>query len=1120
VANYRLYCLGRPILELDGKPVKLEMRKSLALLVYLRMAERDYSRESLSTLFWPEYDQQHALANLRRTLSSLNKSIRAELLDADREKISLKDHKKVWLDVEEFQKLLSTPKDHTHPQNQACSDCLRSLEEAIQLYRGDFLEGFNLGDCAEFDEWQFLQCESLRQEFAAVLQRVAEGYAAISNWERAIAYTRRWVALDRLNELAQRTLITLYDREGQRSAALKQYEELAHTLKDELGQLPEGETLDLYRKIQQAAAILSPASLNTVSHTTIPFFSEPLLKTKLHIPISRDVKVHRERLINQLSRIDDHALTILSAPAGFGKTTALVEWTVNSPLPVGWVSLDKEDNDPVRFLSYLVAAFDCIESGTGADVQTFLQSGQRIPLTVALINLLHDLETIQHPSILVLDDYQFIENQSIHQAVAYLIDHLPTNIHILIASRATPPLPLARLRSQGKLLEIRTQELYFTNDEAGEYLNQVMKLGLTEAEIAALVDRTEGWIVGLKMAALALQSQPSRKKPEDVSEFIQAFTGSNRYILDYLLEEVLSSQPATIKNFLLKTSILDSLNRSLCDAVLGDPGKEIIEPIFPAQDLPFPYINSQQILEHLERANLFVVPIDDERLWYRYHHLFANLLSNRLSQYLPPTDIQELHRRACYWFVQNNLNDKAMHHALFAGEYDLAMNIIEKNALQMIGKGETITLMSWIANLPDELVNERLLLLRFKIWGFGFAGKINQAELLFPKIEEILDLQTQSTETQAIQGEIALFRGVAANYRCQFQEASDQCQKALALIPESSTRIRAVAVFALGDIYRAQGDLLRSSRAFVEAGWMAQEFGEFWSQIQSLWSRAVVSEIQGRLNEAESLYQQAYAIASEHGLQPGSVVMVDVGMSGLCYQWNKLDQAWRLLSGGVENISWPETMHWWESPNMIVPGYLILARLFKYSGDTKAAKSAVEKAVQLCTEFDVFPDICSQVQAEFVRSCLEQGEMAKAAEWLEKYQFNKNSTLEVWHECEDIASMRVLLALGRFAEAQSQLVRLTASAEDGERIKHLIEMLVLQALALHATENHHEALVILRKALTLAQPEGYVRIYLDEGKNMESLLLYGMEQGTWNTSSLQEYVSMLLNAFEGKKIRS
>lgn len=301
---------------------------------------------------------------------------------------------------------------------------------------------------------------------------------------------------------------------------------------------------------------------------------------------------------------------------------------------------------------------------------------------------------------------------------------------------------------------------------------------------------------------------------------------------------------------------------------------------------------------------------------------------------------------------------------------------------------------------------------------------------------------------------------------------------------------------------------------------MAQEFGEFWTQIQSLWSRAVVSEIGGRLREAERLYRQAYAIASEHGLQPGSVVMVDVGMSELCYQWNQLDRAWRLLSGGVEKITWPETMHWWENPNMIVPGYLTLARLLKYSGDKKAAKDAIEKAVQLCKEFDVYPDTCSQVQAELVRSWLEQGEMAKAAEWLETNQFLKNGVLEVWHECEDIASIRVLLALGRLAEAEVLLARLIVSAEEGERIKRLIEMLILQALAFQSTENHSEALGILRNALTLSQPEGYVRIFLDEGKSMSSLLLLGKEQGVWNTSRLGEYVSMLLNAFEGDKIRS
>jgi LuxR family maltose regulon positive regulatory protein len=304
--------------------------------------------------------------------------------------------------------------------------------------------------------------------------------------------------------------------------------------------------------------------------------------------------------------------------------------------------------------------------------------------------------------------------------------------------------------------------------------------------------------------------------------------------------------------------------------------------------------------------------------------------------------------------------------------------------------------------------------------------------------------------------------------------------------------------------------LSRASRAFVEAGWLAQEFGDFWTQIQSLWSRAVVSEIQGRLHEAECLYEEAYAIAAEHGVQPGSVAMADVGMSGLYYQRNKLEQAWRLLSGSVRNFSWPGTMHWWESPNMLVPGYLILARLLENSGDMKAAEASIDQAVQLCNDFDIFPDICSQVQASLVRLWLEHGELAKAVEWLERYQMNKNKTLEAWHECEDIASVRVLLALSRFAETQSQLAPLIESAEAGSRITHLIEMLVLRSLTLHATENYPGALDTLREALILSQSERYMRVFLDEGEPIRKLLK--RLRTSKLSPQLKDYVNQLLEA--------
>jgi LuxR family maltose regulon positive regulatory protein len=1089
MAVVRLNWLGPPVVELDGHPLRLEMRKTLALLAYLSFCSQSPTRETLAALFWPEYDHRHAASNLRRNLSSLSKSLPFDLIEADREGIGLKRGAGLTVDVDDFHKQLTRAKHHSHPPDAACLKCINNMEEAVALYRGDFLEGFNLKGCPEFDEWQFFQRESLRSECANALQKVAAYYQQNVEWEKAIAHARSWLALDRLNEPAQRALIDLYNQSGQRNMALRQYDEYSRELKEQLGQSPEPETTML---VQHAPSKMN-ASFQGGSRSSPLFATVPLLKTKLYIPSAPSKRVGRNRLITLLEEYVARVLTLVSAPAGYGKTTLLAEWATFTQLPVAWVSLDISDNDPNRFFTYIAEAINSVYPGSGDHALELLRSPMPIPVTTVVSALLSDLCEVSEPFVLVLDDYHIITSHTVHNAIAYMLDHMPPVTHLVISTRTDPPLSLAWLRSRQQLAEIRTSHLRFYLDETTEFLNQIMELQLKEEDITSLESRTEGWIAGLKLAALSMQGR------QDLPQFIRLFSGSHRYIMDYLVDEVLVRQPEDIQNFLMKTSILKRLCGPLCDALLDRTG-------------------SQTKLENLEKANLFLVSLDDERRWYRYHHLFANLLSSRLNHYLPPSDIRELHSRAASWFAQNNQSDHAMHHALIAGEYELAANIIEENALQMIGEGETITLMSWIANLPEDLVNERLPLIRFKIWGLGFAGKIDQAALLFPKIGEKLESQAQTKETQAIRGEIAIFRSVAANYHCQFQEAIDQCHKALALIPEESTRIRAIAIFALGDIYRAQGDMSRSYRAFVEAGWMAQEFGDFWTRIQSLWSRAVVREIQGQLHEAESLYQQAYHVAFEHGLHPGSVMMVDVGMSGLYYQWNRSDQAWGLLKGDVKNISWLDTMHWWENPNMLVLGYLILARLSKNSGDLRAAKVVIEKATQLCREFNVYPDIRSELQAELVRSWLERGDVAKATDWLEKYPFGNESPLQVWHECEDIACVRVLLALGRVDEAQSLLARLAVSAEGGERNKRLIEILILQALTFHATENDLKALDILRKALILSQAEGYLRIFLDEGNSILSLLIHCKEVGVWNPSPLKEYIDQLLNSFGGTKI--
>jgi LuxR family maltose regulon positive regulatory protein len=1111
MAIYRLYCLGRPFLKLDGSPVKMEMRKSLALLVYLRMAERDDSRESLAALFWPEYDQQHALANLRRTLSSLNKSLPGDLFAADREKISLKDHQTVWLDVEEFKKLRSVPKDHTHPADQACPGCLHSLEEAIQLYRGDFLEGFTLGDCTEFEEWQFLQSEDLRQELAGALQKAAEGYAANQNWERAIPYARQWVSLDRLHETAQRFLISLYEQAGQRSAGLRQYDELERILQDELGQQPDPETSALYLKIRDETA--TPAA-NKIKEppkqTAVPPSLEPLLKTKLYIPSSRREKVNRKNLILALNQIEQVPLVILSAPAGFGKTTTLVEWVSQTSLPVAWYSLDRDDNEVGRFLNYFIAALESIHSGIGMEAQFLLRLPQPASPQLVLTHLLHGLEGLRNPLVIVLDDYQWITSQVVHEAVSFFLDHLPPETHIIIATRADPPLKLARLRLSGQLLEIRTNDLRFSPEEAFDYLTQVMRLPLTKDDIALLDKKIEGWIAGLQMAALSMRDH------EDLQGFIKGFSGTNRYILDYLLEEVLASQPVEIQRFLLYTSILERLTAPLCDAVLANEKEAMSEGEDRPTGLDAGFDSqSASTLEYLERANLFLVSLDNERIWFRYHPLFTDLLRARLQRSLGLEGVAQLHVRASEWHAQNGSIFEAINHASAASDDERFERYVEQNYMELVNRGEQSWLRSWTGKLSEELVYRRPWLCIYEAYSHSWFGEIDKADRLLEEAEKLIRLDISTPDARSMQGLLAYVKSRVTALRGDLQRAIAYCLKAREYIPANNLALQLDTQITLGYEYFLVGDYANASLILSEMIQSGISSGAVINTVAASCVLARLQVIQGQLHKAYDSYQiAAKLIPKAGGEHQGARALVEIGIADLLFEWNDLDEALSHLKQGLDLLPF------WGKADDFALAYITLARIHLARVNRADAIEAVEKATHLIQTSGVFPEARNAVKIAQVNLWLDQGEVAKAAEWLKEHQVNKIETIPVWHESEDITSIRVLLRLGRYTEAQVRIAQIIMIAEEGGRNKRLIEMLILQALAWHATGKDPEALDILQKALALSQPEGFVRVFLDEGQIMERLLMCGKEQGRWDTSPIHPYVRILLDAFKSEKISS
>ncbi|MRS04185.1 hypothetical protein EG832_13350, partial [bacterium] len=475
---------------------------------------------------------------------------------------------------------------------------MNELEEAVKLYQGDFLSGFNLQDCPEFDEWQFFQREGYKQELAWALEQLGDGYANIKEWEKAIKHVRHWVSQDRLNEKAQRKLIELYAQNGQRNAAIRQYEECQQILKNELGQEAGKQTKDLYQQLL--------ASQDDMEKVVVK--SESLLLTKLYIPRVRPDAVERNRLNEMIDHGIGKPLTLVSAPAGFGKTTLLSAWAAQSGNSVGWVSLDEADNDVVRFLSYLIAALQNIQAGIGKTASKMLDAAQRSLIPSILTTLMNEIGQAQQQFIVILDDYHVIDSEPVREAMTFMLEHQPENLHLVIDTRADPFLPLIKLRARNQLVELREKDLRFTPEEVKLFILQAKNVTLSERDIDILSAKTEGWGVGLQMAALAIQER------EDASQFIQTFSGTHRYILDYLTEEVLQRQTEEVRDFLLKTSILERMCAPLCEAIWESKSGK-----------------AGEILGELERRNVFVMPLDEEGTWYRYHRLFSDLLRKQLE---------------------------------------------------------------------------------------------------------------------------------------------------------------------------------------------------------------------------------------------------------------------------------------------------------------------------------------------------------------------------------------------------------------------------------------------------------------------------------------------------------
>ena len=919
-----------------------------------------------------------------------------------------------------------------------------------------------------------------------------------------------------LRERLWELLILALYRSGRQAEALRAYTEIRARLAGELGIDPGPALRELQARILAQDPSLGPASApagpapaqvaappKAAGHPGDSLVPAPLLETKLYVPRSRRGLVPRPRLSERLDRGTASKLTLVSAPAGFGKTTLLTEWLAAGPAaPAGerlaaWLSLDRADNDPASFWAYVIAALRTVASGVGESALALLQAPRPPPIETVLTVLLNDLGATAGDIVLVLDDYHVIDARDVQDGMAFLLDHLPPRLHVVIASRADPALPLARWRARGELAEIRAAELRFTPDEAAAYLNEMMGLQLTARDVAALEGRTEGWIAALQLAALSMQGR------DDVAGFIAGFAGDDRYVVDYLAEEVLQRQPDRVQAFLLQTSILGRLSGPLCDAVTGQGG-------------------GKAMLEALDRGNLFLVPLDDRRRWYRYHHLFADVLQARLLDE-QPGQVPGLHRRASAWYEQNGEPSVAISHALAAEDFGRAADLVELAIPVMSQTRQEATVRSWLEMIPDEVIRVRPVLSVAYAWVLLSVGEFEGVEGRLRDAERWLDATTgtgagspaspaemvvaNEEEYRRLPGTIELYRAAQALARGEPPGAIRHARRALDLAPEEDHRSRASASGLMGLAFWGSGDLEAGHLAYAECAAGLRRAGHIADIFGCAIAMADIRLAQGRLGEAMRTYEQALQRAAEQGgpVLRGTADM-HVGMSEVYRERDDLAAATQQLLRSQElgeHIGLPQHPYRWR---------VAMARLREAEGDLGGALDLLNEAERLYTG-DFFPNV-RPVPALRARVWIAQGELGEALSWARERGLSVDDDLSYLREFEHITLARVLLARyqGERAEASVHeaarlLERLLLAAEEGGRTGRVLEILVLQALAHQTLGDIPAALACLERAVTLAEPEGYVRVFIDEGPPMASLLRAAAKQGI-----ARDYVRRLLAA--------
>lgn len=800
----------------------------------------------------------------------------------------------------------------------------------------------------------------------------------------------------------------------------------------------------------------------------------PFITTKLYAPARRPESVSRSRLVDRMSR--PARLTLVAAPAGFGKTTLVSEWlsTQADEVAVAWFSIDERDNDPAQFWAYVFTAIDSASPGAGRAALDLLQSCPD-EVEAALAILINHLDIQRTRMVLVLDDFHAVESTPIRSGVAFLVDNLPPTVRLVICTRADPPLPLARMRVRGELVEVRATDLRFTSAEAAAYLNDVMKLAVAHDDVVTLGIRTEGWIAAIQLAALSMQGR------DDRAAFIAGFAGDDRFVVDYLVEEVLHRQPPAIRQFMLDTSILPRLTGELCEVVTGA-------------------IGCSETLEALDRANLFLVPLDGQREWYRYHHLFVEMLRGRLLNE-PREYVEALHARASAWFERHGDAADAIDHAIKAAEFDRAADLITAGMPRMKQLRQESAVVGWFDLLPPRVIRDRPDL------GLAFAGSLlsvgrtEHVETLLRGAESSTEISTESTA--AIHTSIALFRAAQALSAGDTEKSLENIQRALELAPDRHPLDRGSAAGLMGLILWSQGDLVDAHQSWSKSLGELRDAGHVSDTLGGSIAIGDIQIAQGKLSAAHETYLRALKVATAENPPLRGAADMHVGMADILRERNDIEGARSSLAAAEalgEYAGLPQNRH---------RRRIAMARLLQAEGQPAAAIPLLDEAEHLYTQ-DFFPNT-RPIAAIRARMQLAAGQTSEALAWATHTGLTVDDDLSYLREFEHMTLARVLAAASLDSDAPSQarrlLERLLHAAVEGGRGGVVIELLVLQAVTAHHAGDPETALTSLAQAVELAEPDGYVAVFADEGEPMAHLLTLLEKSGARNRPYLRRLIA-------------